>query len=656
MFGLKKDGKILMSYEDRHIQLAKSIFDTGRETVPWLLAQWAESRADSKFLIWIDEDDNESSYSYEEFQGKVQSVASGLAQRSLSKGDKVLIHLKNSPEFLISWFACAELGLVSILCNPAYNTELIEHCFNLSKAKAVITSKESVDLFTFPLEQGVAFFVAGLAGLESGEPFSGPREHLAEPWESLLQNTGSPSLCQISPLDPVTVIFTSGTTGKPKGVVWTHLNALNAGRENSRGMCIAQEDVAYCSMPMHHVMALSYCMLTTFSVGGGLVMRSLFDPASFWAMSAKYQCSWAVLAGYEFPRLEVSSEPHTYKLWYTTHAEPKFGEKYSVGTIGGFGMSELTRPVILSQRFLPQERGVIGWLDPGVPIKIVDEEGQEVGLGKSGDMLVRGVRGVDIFLEYLNNPEATKQAFDPEGWFVTGDVVRVGSDGALFFVERKGDMIKVAGENVATVEIEKVIWRVDGVVDVAVVGKIDPDLGEVPVAFVIFKGSDDGTDPSDPARFVMSACREKLPQYMVPQEIIFVDELPRSQLQKVAKNRLRDYLAERKNIGQNFFSDVLNDSMKGSSLSASVSTLWCDVLGVKSIGLDDGFVGFGGNSLMALRIVGTINRELGFSMGAKEVFEYSSVRKLAARLEILLAASLISTPSNGNDFEEIIEL
>ena len=174
---------------------------------------------------------------------------------------------------------------------------------------------------------------------------------------------------------------------------------------------------------------------------------------------------------------------------------------------------------------------------PGAP-----EGGRRCGPGETGDLAIRGVRGLSLFAEYLDNPQATAEAFDEHGFFATGDRVTVGADGALYFADRAKDMLKVGGENVAASEIERVIALVPGVAEAAVVARRDPMLDEVPVAFVRTVLAT-AAERAALADAVTRACAASLAGFKVPREVRVVDELPRSTLEKIAKAQLRAQLA-----------------------------------------------------------------------------------------------------------------
>ncbi|MCG8694868.1 MAG: AMP-binding protein, partial [Minwuiales bacterium] len=193
---------------------------------------------------------------------------------------------------------------------------------------------------------------------------------------------------------------------------------------------------------------------------------------------------------------------------------------------------------IVGDVHLPNRSMMIGRPAPEYEIAIRRDDGTDVEPGETGHLLIRGIRGLSLFKEYLNNPEATANSFDPDGWFITGDRVTLHDDGFIQFSDRDKDMLKVGGENVAASEIEAVIAALPEVDEVAVVAKRHDMLDEVPVAFVL---TQDAPAP-DLADKVIAACRDNLADFKVPREVHLVDELPRSTLEKVAKAALRQRL------------------------------------------------------------------------------------------------------------------
>ena len=232
---------------------------------------------------------------------------------------------------------------------------------------------------------------------------------------------------------------------------------------------------------------------------------------------------------------------HHYRLWGSALSEPPTDAHFRVKTLGWWGMTETITHGIVGNPHLPNRPLSIGRPAPEYGIAIVEDDGvavrdaRHVERGGSGNLMIRGVRGVSLFKEYLGNPQATAESFDPEGWFRTGDRVNLLDDGSIQFGDRTKDMLKVGGENVAASEIERVVLLVPGVHECAVVARKHPMLDEVPVLFVLAaKGAS-----NDLAHRITAACEAQLAAFKRPHEIRLVDEFPRSTLEKIAKAELR---------------------------------------------------------------------------------------------------------------------
>jgi crotonobetaine/carnitine-CoA ligase len=220
--------------------------------------------------------------------------------------------------------------------------------------------------------------------------------------------------------------------------------------------------------------------------------------------------------------------------------EPPWDAHFRVKTLGWWGMTETITHGTVGLVELPNASLSMGLCAPEYSIRI-DVDGRDAEPGETGDFLIRGVRGLSLFAEYLNNPQATADAFDAQGWFITGDRVTLGQDGWLYFADRSKDMLKVGGENVAASEIERVIALVPGVLEVAVVAKRHPMLDEVPVAFLRCMPTDEAGRAAL-TQAVDAACAAELAGFKRPRELHIVEELPRSTLEKINKAALRAML------------------------------------------------------------------------------------------------------------------
>jgi crotonobetaine/carnitine-CoA ligase len=233
---------------------------------------------------------------------------------------------------------------------------------------------------------------------------------------------------------------------------------------------------------------------------------------------------------------------HHYRMWGSAVCEPPTDAHFGVKTIGWWGMTETITQGIVGLPHLPNASMSCGLPAPEYEIR-VEVDGREALPGETGELLVGGLRGLSLFAEYLNNPKATAESFDAQGWFVTGDRVRLGEDGWIYFSDRSKDMLKVGGENVAASEIERVIMTVPGVVEAAVVARKHPMLDEVPVAFVRCAPDWSAEQRRALAAAIEAQCTSALADFKRPREVRIVDDMPRSTLEKIAKAQLRALLA-----------------------------------------------------------------------------------------------------------------
>ena len=211
-------------------------------------------------------------------------------------------------------------------------------------------------------------------------------------------------------------------------------------------------------------------------------------------------------------------------------------------TMGWWGMTETITQGIVGDVHIAERSMSTGRPAPGYGVRVLGDDGVPVGAGETGHLQVHGERGVQLFLEYLGNPEATAQSFTDDGWFITGDRVRVDADGLITFADRDKDMLKVGAENVAASEIERVIATVPGVYENAIVAQKHRMLDEVPVSFVIPQPGFPADQHEALAARIVAECKAKLADFKVPRQVFVVAEMPRSTLEKIHKAELRKRL------------------------------------------------------------------------------------------------------------------
>ncbi len=364
-----------------------------------------------------------------------------------------------------------------------------------------------------------------------------------ESFESLFADSADRPRRATDPLAPCSVQYTSGTTSRPKAVLWTHANALWGAKINAAHQDLHQGDVHQTYLPLFHTNALAYSMLATLWVGASCIIQPRFSASRFWPVALAHGATWTSTIPFCMKALLEHEIPknHKFRLWGTAINEPPPFAAFGVKMIGWWGMTETITHGIIGEVDQPNIPMSIGRAAPEYVIRITDDDGSPTKLGDTGNLSIKGIPGLSLFAEYLHNEKATRESFDEHGFFLTGDRVTLLEHGFVRFGDRAKDMLKVGGENVAASEIEQVIAVIPGVREAAVVAKKHPMLDEVPVVFII---PQDGLAqlPADLHDKVMAACRGALADFKVPREIRFVDDMPRSTLEKVAKAELRKML------------------------------------------------------------------------------------------------------------------
>ena len=454
----------------------------------------------------------------------------------------MLIHLDNCVEAMLAWFACAELGAIAVTTNtrsaPAEMEYFADHC----GAVAAITQPAYAEMISAHC-RGLRW-LAVISHDAGAAPAQGPQRNAAMVSQRCSPKAPTGLAAPPIPLAPCSVQYTSGTTSRPKAVLWTHANALWGAKVNAAHQDLHEGDVHQTYLPLFHTNALAYSILASLWVGASCVIQPRFSASRFWNVAAEHGCTWTSTIPFCMKALLEHEIPkkHNFRLWGTAVCEPPAFAVFGIKIIGWWGMTETITHGIVGEVDQPNTPMAIGRAAAEYSIRVTDDDGAPTLPGGTGNLLIKGVPGLSLFKEYLHNEKATRDSFDEHGYFITGDRVTLMDNGFIRFGDRAKDMLKVGGENVAASEIEQVIAIVPGVREAAVVAKKHPMLDEVPVVFIIPQAGVEGAPP-DLRDNVMAACRNALADFKVPREIRFVDQMPRSTLEKVAKAELRKLLA-----------------------------------------------------------------------------------------------------------------
>jgi crotonobetaine/carnitine-CoA ligase len=499
--------------------------------VPTFAARWRQAvaaRGDEPFLVFETADASTTTWTYARFDALVARVAGGLVERGVERGSAVHLVLTNSPAFVAVWLACTRLGAWIVPSDPgATAPELAGHISRTTPAVGVCS-------------------VARRDVYDSAQPAM-PVIEVDESDTALDALTGSPvdwsRRSEPEPLERAAVMFTSGTTSAPKGVVVTQANYAFAGDAMAAAAHLTSNDRQLVVLPLFHANAQYYSFASAISAGASVALMHTFSASQFLAQAARHEATHASL--FAAPMRMILARGATpvegLRLRHCWYAQNVTDDQYeTLASLLGcrprqlYGMTE-TIPAVLTNRALDPVPSLMGEPTLGCRVDLRrQEDGGPVADGEVGEIVVAGTRGVTLFDGYLDD-EATTSASYRDDWFRTGDLARRDADGRYAFAGRRSDVLKVAGENVSVVEVEAVLAEHPSVLEAAVVGEPDPIRDEVPVGFVV-------QHPERPlvtADELLAWCETRLAKSKRPRRIELVDELPRTSVGKIRKFLLR---------------------------------------------------------------------------------------------------------------------
>jgi crotonobetaine/carnitine-CoA ligase len=494
---------------------------------------WASAvdrRADAPFLAFEGPDGTVTTWTYARFDDLVARVAGGLRARGLEPGSAVHVALTSSPAFVAVWLAATRLGAWIVPSDPmAREVELRDH---LERTRPAVGCCSTARVDDYAAAAGATVpFVALDEDDPTLEPLLGPP---VTDWPAPRER------------DRAAVMFTSGTTGRPKGVEITQANYAFAGQVMAAAADLGPDDRQLVVLPLFHANAQYYSFASAIHVGASVALMSTFSARGFLVQAARHEATHASL--FAAPLRMIVARGATpvagLRLRHCWYAQNITDDQYdTVATLFGcrprqlYGMTE-TIPAVLTEPASDPVPSSMGMVTPGCLVDVQDGSGRSAAPGEVGEVVVGGEPGTTLFAGYLDDPDVTAASFR-DGWFLTGDRARRDAAGHHHFDGRRSDVLKVAGENVSIVEVEAVLSQHPAVLEAAVVGQPDPVRDEVPVGFVVAR---DPSAPPTPAE-LGAWCEARLTKAKRPREITVVDELPRTSVGKIRKFLLKDAAA-----------------------------------------------------------------------------------------------------------------
>ena len=510
----------------------------GKRNLRSALEQKARAHADRTFLIFEGADESVRRYTYGQFDRLVNRLANGLLQRGVRKGDKVNVHLTNCPEFVICWFAIAKIGAVMVPTNPLSPPDELGYPVNHSEAVLTVTQPDllrNVQAIRQSCPHLREILLCHCS--ETPEGVIGFERLLERQPEELKE-------VPLKPDDEAAILYTSGTTSRPKGVLVTHANYIYLGEAISKTIRLGPEDRHLVVLPLFHGNAQYYSVMTTLNVGASAALMARFSASRCIKQAIRHRCTVTSLLA--TPIRMILAQPHDpadrnnqlrlviFAQSVTEAQLQEWDERFAAPLQQIYGMTETMGQPLANPLDYSRDNMSIGMVTLGYECRVVDDSGQDVAEGEAGQLLVRGTPGCTIMKGYFKDPDNTANAIR-DGWLWTGDVVEVNEQGYFRFVDRAKDLIRRSGENVSAGEVEAVIKQHPAVADVAVVGIPEELRDETIQAFVIL-----GPGESAAEKDVIEFCQERLSKFRVPEFVEFREEFPRTSLGKIRKNILRD--------------------------------------------------------------------------------------------------------------------
>ena len=508
----------------------------GHRTLRDLLLERKARFGRKPFVTFVDRSSSVTEYSYDAFVEQVERVAAGLAAQGIAKGDKVVIHLPNCPEFLFTWFGLAWIGAVMVPSNIANTAAEMGHVVSFSDAVGIVSAPEYRDM----LDIVSASIPPVRTRILTGDPLPG---NGWLPFAELLRHGATPPDVDVTSDDLAELLFTSGTTARPKAVMLTHANCLFAGEREWRVLGLDAGDRCLTALPAFHVNAQTLTILSALTVGASCVLLAEYSAGKFWDQVRRHRATALSLVAMQVrtllaqPLRATDSDHSVRRVMYAINVlddeRTEFERRFGVELINGYGLSEAMTIVTIAP-----VHGEKRWPSIGLPaldrhVRIVDEHGDDVASGEVGQLIVGGVPGRNLMQGYYKDPQATRDALRA-GWLYTGDNAYTDEFGYVYFFDRRKDVIKVAGENVSASEVERVLLTHPAVAEAAVVSVRHAIRDEVPAAFVVRKP---GTELTPAA--VVDYCAEHLAKFKIPRVVEICDQLPKTSIGKIEKKILR---------------------------------------------------------------------------------------------------------------------
>lgn len=532
----------------------------GNETLRDLWQSVVERKGRRHFLTFQNRVGDVFEYTYAAFDEDVNRIANVFLDLGIEKGDHVALHLHSSPEFLMCLFGLAKIGAVAVPINEQYLADEAEYILENSDAICVVVEPLFYETYQELLARGHYFpkgVVVARAGTESPKSnidFSSIYTPLGTVEESqqgiydfwMMRCEQSAILrdsCELASDDPVQIIYTSGTTSRPKGVVLTHANMVFSGLYGDWEVSLRGSDRVLTSMPACHSNFQLAALMPVITAGASLIIVEKYSATRFMKQIRHYkatviQCVAMMLRTLLLQPVDPEEKNHCvrevlYFIPITDAEKEEFEQRFNMRIMNTYGSTESIGWAITDPPVGARNWPSVGRAGLGYKARICDMEDNELPPGEVGEIQIKGERGRSVMLEYYNNPEATENTFSADGWLKTGDQGYQDDNGWFYFVDRKVNMVKRSGENISTTELEEILEQHPAIAEAAVIGVPDPIRDQAIKAFVRFAPGESMTLAE-----VEQYCKDHMASFKVPTFYEVVEDFPRTCSMKIEKKLL----------------------------------------------------------------------------------------------------------------------
>lgn len=478
----------------------------------------------------------EDRYSYGVLNARANQVANALQSMGIQEGDRVAIWLPNCFEFLAAFYGIVKTGAVALPMNILYKSREIQFLLSNSQSKAIVAMPEGLEIIDRLRQK-----LPDLETVISIGPEDAGSDVISFDKAISSQSDDFRTL-NLSPDSPATILYTSGTTGNPKGAVLTHYNLLMNSEFYAAGLGARETWVGICVLPLSHLLSLAAGVMVLFGRGGTMHVMDRFVAEEAAEIISCHQVNYSfavrtvytlLLALPDEPRFDLRSLDICIVTGAVTPLElrKEIEDKFGCKTIQAYGQVESSPVISMDRVDMKRKFESVGYPLPHIEVKIVDDQNQPVPVGEHGEICCKGHC---VMKAYWNNPEGTKAAI-VDGWLHTGDIGMVDEEGYVYIFDRKKDMIICGGYNIYPIELEEVLYENPKVLEAAVIGVPDDRMGEIPKAYITLKPGERADEEE-----IMAYVKDRLAKYKKLRSVAFLDELPKGPTGKILRRELRE--------------------------------------------------------------------------------------------------------------------